>query len=173
MFADLESVYPDGPDTDQTGREMSFEELRAKHRGLLDRDWSKDNNQKQMLVTKSTEPLDASIQKQSATDENTYPNQQDSNASGSSEPTCHLSLPYSGDSADTQSMAESHPVQLDPPPKTVPLKDEPSSQRKLKKDDRANRTRKIMVMEVKGETQTSMDPCISSQILELRLLIWS
>src|ERR1700709_602308 len=38
VFVDLEAVYPDG--AEHNGEEFCFEELRARHRGWLERDWS-------------------------------------------------------------------------------------------------------------------------------------
>ena len=43
VFVDLEAVYPNDNDLNE---EMSFEELRAKSRGWLDRDWAAESKQR-------------------------------------------------------------------------------------------------------------------------------
>jgi checkpoint serine/threonine-protein kinase len=123
VFSDLESVYPNG--ADGKGEEFSFEELRARHRGWLDRNWNKVKP-----VTKKVEAKNMVIEHDA---------------------TCHLDLPASSNASQPESplkvMPDSRPVQ------TVPVKGE-SAEKKAKKEEKANRTRKIMVTEIRAETQT-------------------
>jgi checkpoint serine/threonine-protein kinase len=144
VFVDLEKVYPnhDNP----MSEEYSFEELRAKHKGWLDHDWATIRYEEQEEARKVAEAAAAAkIPKPKA--------------------------------------APLAPKQIDeqlPKPKTVPLKgsvddeidandenappsredmEKAKAARKARRDEKANRTRKIQVMDVKevrGETQTSM-----------------
>lgn len=143
VFVDLEQVYPNRDDP--MSEEYSFEELRAKHRGWLDHDWAAIRLKEQEEARKAAEAI----------------------APKQSKP---KPAPLAPKDADVQ------PLKL----KTVPLKgsidddmaanDEntPPSQedlekakaaRRARREEKANRTRKIKVMDVKevrGETQTSM-----------------
>lgn len=107
VFADLESMYPNGPDE---GEEFSFEELRARNRGLLGRCWS---------------PVEASP------------------LTVEPEQTCHLDLPLQESSQPVAQLVQLNDMDVKP---AAPSR---------KQDEKANRTRKIHVMEVRAETQTS------------------
>jgi checkpoint serine/threonine-protein kinase len=125
----MEAVYPNG--AGGKGEEFSFEELRARHRGWLDRKWSK-----------AEQPSDLPENKKLAVEH---------------EVTCHLDLPTESTMPPPQI-----PVKVMPdsrPTQTVPLKGE-SAAKKARKEEKANRTRKIKVMEVQCETQTSMHSMI-------------
>jgi checkpoint serine/threonine-protein kinase len=118
VFSDLEAVYPNGAEGD--GEEFSFEELRARQRGWLQKDWSK----KTVVET---------VQNTAAITHDV---------------TCHLDLPAEENENIVKPLPDSRPVQ------TVPLKGE-ISKKQSRKEDKANRTRKITVMETRTETQTS------------------
>jgi checkpoint serine/threonine-protein kinase len=123
VFVDLEAVYPNGTDND--GDEFCFEELRAKHRGWLNRDWS--------------EPAPGLLREEDMRDSLEL-QKQDVQVDGP------VSEATQDESADKLAM---------PPPKTIPLKDEStmSAAKKARREERANRTRKIVV-EVRAETHT-------------------
>ncbi|KAJ4992486.1 checkpoint protein kinase [Stagonosporopsis vannaccii] len=142
VFVDLEQVYPNR--RDPMSVEFSFEELRARHRGWLDRDWAAIRQKEQEQARKLAEAAAAA----------------------------QRPVPKPAPLAPKQD------VQKPPKPQTVPLKggeddplggddeNRPPSQadiekakaaKKARKEERANRTRKIQVMDVKeisGETQT-------------------
>jgi checkpoint serine/threonine-protein kinase len=142
VFVHLEQVYPNREDP--MSEEYSFEELRAKHRGWMDYDWDAIRRQEKEQARKLTESAEAAKQPK----------------------------------PKAAPLAPKQEPRQPPKPKTVPLKgsvdddvgnDEntPPSQadvekakaaKKARREERANRTRKIKVMdvhEVRGETQTS------------------
>ncbi|KAF2664649.1 hypothetical protein BT63DRAFT_429406 [Microthyrium microscopicum] len=137
VFADLESVYPNGAGGEK--EEFCFEELRARRRGLLHKDWG--------IKTASS-----SKRSQKSADANA---------------TCQLDLPKPEpkqqeiapliDFSDENNENNENKTPGDIPT-TVPLKlDSPVRvSKKSKKEDKANRTRKIKIeqVEIKGETQT-------------------
>lgn len=136
--------------------EYSFEELRAKHRGWLDHDWSAIRQKEKEAARRAAEA--EALQKQPKP----------------------MAAPLASKQIEERS----------PMPRTVPLKgsvddeiaahDEntPPSQedvekakatRRARREEKANRTRKIKVMDVKevrGETQTS-ETAILCSILQL------
>lgn len=150
VFVDLEQVYPNR--RDPMSIEFSFEELRARHRGWLDRDWGAVRREEQKKARKLAEKAAAAQQSKSE------------------------SAPLA---PKTEPLAPKQDAQKPPKLQTVPLKggeedalagddeNRPPSQadiekakaaKKARKEERANRTRKIQVMDVKevsGETQTS------------------
>jgi checkpoint serine/threonine-protein kinase len=131
--------------------EFSFEELRARHRGWLDRDWAAIRREEKKQARKLAEEAAAA----------------------------QLPKPKPAPLAPKQEpLTPKQDAQKPPKPQTVPLKggeddaagddeNRPPSQadvekakaaKKARKEERANRTRKIQVMDVKeisGETQTS------------------
>jgi checkpoint serine/threonine-protein kinase len=141
VFVDLEKVYPNHDDP--MSEEYSFEELRAKHRGWMDYDWADIRRTEEQRARKAAEATEATRQPR----------------------------------PEAVPLAPKQESQQLPKPKTVPLKgsvdddignDEnaPPSQadlekakaaKKARREERANRTRKIKVMgvkEIRGETQT-------------------
>jgi checkpoint serine/threonine-protein kinase len=116
VFVDVEAVYPQGM---EQGEEFSFEELRARSRGLLKRDWSGEVGKAKEQAVESNHDA-----------------------------TCHLNLPIREEPRGASGGEISNLPQM------VRLKDESNLSKKLKKEDKANKTRKIIVMEVKAETQT-------------------
>lgn len=126
VFVDLESIYPTGDD--KSGVEFCFEELRARRRGWLDIDWSKQ---------RKTSPAE---QRPGSSDSRQSDNSPSRRKTQSS-PVAQLEqglqklVPLNDENAPTGA----------PPQKTV---------KKSKKADRDNRTRRIRIMEVRAETQT-------------------
>lgn len=138
VFVDLQKVYPNHD------AEYSFEELRAKYRGWMDMDWAAIRREEKEKADKAAEAARIKESK-----------------------------------PKTMPLAPKEPQEKPAKPKTVPLKgsieedlvlnDEntPPSQadadkakvaKKARREERANRTRKIKVMavrEIRGETQTS------------------
>jgi checkpoint serine/threonine-protein kinase len=162
VFVDLEKVYPNHEDP--MSEEYSFEELRAKHRGWMDHDWAairrKELEQEQEQVRRAAEAAAAAKQ----------PKPKPMPLAPRQEPEQPKPKPMP--------LAPRQEPEQAAEPKTVPLKgsvdddmgnDEnaPPSQvdvekaraaKKARREERANRTRKIKVMETKeirGETQTS------------------
>lgn len=144
IVTDVESCYPDGMGgSNNTGAiEFSIEELLARHRGWLD---------KNFIPTPSAKAEEPQID------------------ITESEATCHLTLPKQ-EPPKTESPKTKKTAPLidlsdenQPPhsqPVTVPLRDENAPRpagKKPRREDKDNRTRKIKVMqvEVKAETQTS------------------
>ncbi|KAJ8107267.1 hypothetical protein OPT61_g8986 [Boeremia exigua] len=149
VFVDLEQVYPNH--SDPMSVEFSFEELRARHRGWLNKDWAAIRRTEQEQARKAAEEAAA--------------------AQRPAPKATPLVL-------KPEPLALKQDTQKPPKPQTIPLKggeddglagddeNRPPSQadiekakaaRKARKEERANRTRKIQVMDVKeisGETQT-------------------
>lgn len=145
VFVHLEKVYPNH--ADPMAEEYSFEELRAKCRGWLDKDWAAIRCREQEQARKEAEAAAAAAKEQQQRPK-------------------------------PKPLAVKQIEEQPPKPKTVPLKgsvdDEPPTNdenappsqedlekakaaRRARKEERANRTRKIKVMDVKeiqNETQT-------------------
>jgi checkpoint serine/threonine-protein kinase len=114
-------MYPDG--LGGKGEEFSFEELRARHRGLLGRNWSQFESSP-LRLEKTAEP----------------------------EPTCHLDLPLQ-DEASQAPVGQR--VKLNDQTEASTAEQNRNAVKSARQDEKANRTRKIHVMEVRAETQTS------------------
>lgn len=56
VLANMEAIYPEWP---QMNSEMSFEELRAAHRGWLHKDWAREKPER--VFTKSDTPEDSTL----------------------------------------------------------------------------------------------------------------
>jgi checkpoint serine/threonine-protein kinase len=125
VFVDVDAVYPNGMECGDD--EFSFEELRAKKRGLLQKTWKPEAPVVEAPVMKRPSVKDV----------------------GNHDSTCHLNLPVRDPEPSVSS--EKSITNL---PQMVPLKDEANLSKKIKKDDKSNRTRKIRLVEVKAETQT-------------------
>jgi checkpoint serine/threonine-protein kinase len=152
VFVDLEKVYPNHEDP--MSEEYSFEELRAKHRGWLDHDWSAIRRKEQEEARKVAEAAAAAKQPKAkaaplAPKENTE------------QPPKPKTVPLKGCVDDDIANDENAP------PSQVDL-EKARAAKKARREERANRTRKIKVMEVKeirGETQTGRlpyEPCVKS-----------
>ncbi|PVH96378.1 hypothetical protein DM02DRAFT_674861 [Periconia macrospinosa] len=141
VFVDLQKVYPNYED--HLSVEYSFEELRAKHRGWLDKDWAairrEEEKQSRKLIdipaTKPAKPKTSPLAPKEQHKESLRPQ----------------TIPLKGSIDD-----ENHVNDENTPPSQLET-ERAKTAKKQRKDDRANRTRKIKVMDVKeirGETQT-------------------
>ncbi|THV71940.1 hypothetical protein D6D28_04076 [Aureobasidium pullulans] len=170
VFVNLEAVYPDPTDPSV---EFCFEELRARHRGWLDRDWAAERRQAQPIdqaqenssikqqPQKEPKRGFAIFQDTSATEKQQEPETE--------RPTSQRGFQiFQDDSENKKSPAHSSPLTIDTSLKVVPVKDENDENRppskadvelakRMRREERANRTRKIKVMDVEHvqkETQT-------------------
>lgn len=138
VFVNLEAVYPNL--NDPMAAEFSFEELRARHRGWMDYDWAAIRKEEQSKANQGTVKHERSVK----------------------HPTTKV-VPLAP-KHDVQEPIAALAVGIE---ENLVLNDEntPPSQadiekaklaRKARREERANRTRKIRVMkEVRAETQTS------------------
>ncbi|KAH7551462.1 Mad3/BUB1 homology region 1-domain-containing protein [Bipolaris maydis] len=140
VFVDLEKVYPNHEDP--MSEEYSFEELRAKHRGWLDRDWAAMRRQEEQARKDAEAALAAAQTKPKAMP--LAPKQEP-------EPIAKpQTVPLKGSVDDDMGNDENAP------PSQADV-DKAKAVKKARREERANRTRKIKVMETKeirGETQT-------------------
>ena len=119
VFVNLEAVYPNPNDPSE---EMSFEELRAKSRGWLEKDW---------VVERSKEPA------------STAPTLEQE----------HIASPTTvvdeagGDTQESQPCSDAS--------QNIDGRIELKSSKDVSRESKSGRPKKMKVMEVKGETQTS------------------
>jgi checkpoint serine/threonine-protein kinase len=131
VFVDLESVYPTGDD--QSGVEFCFEELRARHRGWLDKDWK--SHRKTNIAGRNTESNETSEGTAAVLGKlQIHCDAQDSENA----PPKTIPLNDSQEAGEAKATAAA------------------KAAKKARKEERANRTRKIQVMEVRAETQTGI-----------------
>lgn len=141
VFADLRLVYPDYENP--MAIEYSFEELRARHRGWLDRDWA---------AVKKTRVSNANKQDERQATAPSSPGVKPSPLVESHEK-AHMpkTVPLKGlEDENDENDENAPPSQAD--------MEKAKAARKARREERANRTRKIKVMEVReirAETQTS------------------
>lgn len=141
IFADLRLVYPDFEDP--MSAEYSFEELRAKHRGWADYDWAKIRRGKQQVDKKLTKPNVLTTETHNS--EALAPMEHIEKAR---EP---QTIPLKGSVEDDVENDENAP------PSQADL-EKARIAKKARREERANKTRKIKVMdvrEIRAETQTS------------------
>jgi checkpoint serine/threonine-protein kinase len=167
----LEAVYPDPNDPSV---EYCFEELRARHRGWLDRDWAAERRRAEITqVDKHASPPRQQQQQQQPPQKEQkrgFAIFQDTSAiepQQEQESQRGFQI-FSDESENATSPAQFEPLPIDTSLKVVPIKDEndenrhPSKQdvelaKRIRREERANRTRKIQVMDVEHvpkETQT-------------------
>jgi checkpoint serine/threonine-protein kinase len=134
VFVNLEAVYPNAPAGDD---EFCFEELRARRRGWLDRNWREQ--------TRSVENKDEQVDPI---------------------PVVRPSTPQRPEKLDNtialiaQDLQQNLELNDENRENIPPSNDSPRKLQIVKryqKEERANRTRKIRVMEVRGSTQTSIN----------------
>lgn len=159
VFVNLEAVYPNADDPMSV--EFCFEELRARHRGWMDRDWGRERREAQEMAKAAMKKTKA--EKQQAQDK---------------KPSKGLQIFIDEDTISAKKLAEHDQIDvaIRRKPETVATNDEnqvpeplllqqeePAAQaseppakstKKVRKEDKGNRTRKIRVMEVKAEPQT-------------------
>jgi checkpoint serine/threonine-protein kinase len=167
VFVNLEAVYPDLSDPSV---EFCFEELRARHRGWLDRDWAAERIQAPSISQAQKNSQTSQQPKESkrgfaifsdAPASKTQPEQE--------RPASQRGFQiFQDDSENKSSPVQSSPLTIDTSLKVVPIKDENDENRapskadvelakRMRREERANRTRKIEVMDVEHvqrETQT-------------------
>ena len=142
VFVDLEKVYPNHEDP--MSEEYSFEELRAKNRGWMDYDWTAIRRKEAEQAKKEAEAALAATQPQ-AKPVPLAPKQEPE------QPAKPQTIPLKGSIDDDMGNDENAP------PSQADM-DKAKAAKKARREERANRTRKIQVMETKeirGETQTS------------------
>ncbi|KAK7513055.1 hypothetical protein IWZ03DRAFT_408472 [Phyllosticta citriasiana] len=140
-FVNLEAVYPDFESSN--GEEFCFEELRAAHRGWMKYDWAQINRQaaeklrqeramKESQERKALEPKDPQV---------LQPREAPEPAAALAKSLKQTVVPLN-DANDENAPPTQEEIQ-----RAKMLK-------KQRREERANRTRKIEVMEVRGETKT-------------------
>lgn len=143
VFVDLEQVYPNRDDP--MSEEYSFEELRANHRGWLNRDWAAIRRQEQEEARRVAE---AALPRESKPKPAALaPKQVDE------QPPKPKTVPLKGSVDDENAFNDENT-----PPSREDL-EKAKAARRARREEKSNRTRKIKVMEVKevrGETQTGM-----------------
>lgn len=161
VFVDLEKVYPSHQALES--EEYSFEELRAKHRGWLNYDWAAirlEEKEQAMKVAEAAAAAQAAAALEQSKPKVTAlaPKQKSEH---SSKP---QTVPLKG-SHDDENAANDENM----PPSQTDI-DKARAAKKARREERANRTRKIKVMDVKeirGETQTSEQRSSTSQPVQL------
>ncbi|KAF2102247.1 hypothetical protein NA57DRAFT_64788 [Rhizodiscina lignyota] len=159
VFVNLEAVYPDPANA--SGAEYCFEELRARHRGWLDRDWSKEKP----VVKKTKEQKQEAQEKKGSKGMKIFIDEDTMSARKLAEQRKRRKE----EEGDQEPNEPQEPVTLNdenapPATQTVPLNDSADSPnkeeaaaraaKKARREDKANRTRKIKVTEIRAETQT-------------------
>ena len=149
VFVDLEAVYPNI--SDPMAAEFSFEELRAKHRGWMEYDWAAIRKKEEMKKSQ-VDAENRRHDKQSITKE---PKQRAGSATDKSR--------REGPAQALTAGIEENLVLNDEntPPSQTDI-EKVNLAKKIRREERANRTRKIKVMEVRGATQTSRWICFHS-----------
>lgn len=156
VFVNLEAVYPD--DEGPSAAEYCFEELRGRYRGWLNKDWSKEQ-----LIVKKTKAQKQEAQNKKSNkglqifiDEDTMSARNLARRGRKAEAVDELST-------DMQSSLNLNDENAAPAVQTVSLNDTSDqapqelaarAAKKARREDKANRTRKIKVTEVRAETQT-------------------
>lgn len=136
VFVNLEAVYPQPEDP---SIEFCFEELRARNRGWLDRDWGMERSKRAMQKQWEGEEIKRKEIRQ--LNENANPTQTNR--------------------TDQQLAAELkqglvlNTVDDENKENAPPQKKGADLAKRVRREERANKTRKIRVMEVKGAPQTS------------------
>ncbi|KAH0294058.1 hypothetical protein M436DRAFT_46685 [Aureobasidium namibiae CBS 147.97] len=162
VFVNLEAVYPNPSDPSV---EFCFEELRARHRGWLDRDWAAEREQALSVNQAQVEP---EVSQQSKEPKRGFAIFSDAPAAAKQpeqeRPTSQRGFQIFQDGSENKSS----PLTIDTSLKVIPVKDENDENRppskadvelakRMRREERANRTRKIQVMDVEHvqkETQT-------------------
>jgi checkpoint serine/threonine-protein kinase len=160
VVVNLEEIYPDGDY--KTGREYCLEELRAARRGLLHRDWRKRVTTPPILVAsndvvkKSPLPdMDILSPKQQE-----IPTQKPAAVLSEENAGLPVSMPVFDDQAPalrTESTSKPVKIQIFDDEASSPQKQTGVAKpaKKSRREDRANRTQKIQILEVRAEPQTS------------------
>jgi checkpoint serine/threonine-protein kinase len=164
IVVDLESIYPDGDDT--TGNEFCLEELRARHRGWLNRDWRKlqvlkSKSIPEAVVSRPFSPPDEPLidfEKPAKIEifEDAAPSKPHSKKMS-------IFADVETSKPPSKKMSIFEDVESSKAPVKIPIFDDESApttrldgaKRKARREERANRTRKLEILEIKAEPQTS------------------
>lgn len=178
VFVDLQKVYPNRDDP--MSLEFSFEELRAEHRGWMKMNWAAIRQEESDKAKRAAEAavaeqvrLEAVALASKVVEELPKPQVEplkpmieanlvlnDENAPPRPTASRTKSVPLKGSIEDELVINDENS-----PPSQAEV-EKARAVKKARKEERANRTRKIKVMDVKeirGETQTSKSPCDTSQ----------
>lgn len=170
VFVNLEAVYP------RSGSEYSFEELRARHRGWKDYEWPRERREP-VAKPAGTPALDIELENAPEQDEPTEPagkgfkihRDEPEPAPKQKQRGFKIFEDKAPEPGPSSKPSRQNEVFVETSSKTLALNDEndenaPPSQpseaeirKKMRKEERANRTRKISVMDkkhIKGETKT-------------------
>lgn len=148
IFVNLEAVYPNVDDP--YAEEYCFEELRARHRGWLDYDWAAIRREEDETARRREQAV---IRVHEDEEESSAERVRSQQAAASLAKGLQVSLPLND-------------IQDENDENAVPSQEEMEKARlakKLRREERANRTRKIKVMEVRAETQTGKSSSSSSK----------
>lgn len=174
VFVNLEAVYPEA-DKGNLAVEYSFEELRARHRGLMKRDWRKEKAaraakrpeiahretfdiRQEDLMPSSQQP--ASPQKQDEPRPQTKKSKNGGFKIFEDAPAHNTTpdeRPQSQSKVHVETFSKTLALNDENDENTPPSKQEVDAAKKARREEKANRTRKIEVMDVKhikNETQT-------------------
>ena len=141
VFVNLEAVYPNI--SDPMAAEFSFEELRARHRGWMEYDWAAIRKKEEMKKSQ-VDAENRRHDKQSITKE---PKQR----AGSATDKSRREGPVQ---ALTAGIEENLVLNDENTPPSQTEIEKVNLAKKIRREERANRTRKIKVMEVRAATQT-------------------
>lgn len=169
VFANLELVYPSGDA--ESGYEFCFEELRAMKRGLIDPTGRVVKSKKQKVIKAQAEQRPVTPPEQGIPPKNTKTSSsrkleifQDTETSKVS-----MNMPVFQDTETSPAPAKLsifQDTETSKVPAKIPVFDDieapqpktdaaARAAKKTRKEEKANRTRKIAIMEVKAEPQTS------------------
>lgn len=176
MVVDLESMYPDGDDT--TGNEYCVEELRARYRGWLNRDWRKPRAHvsKSKQSAKVSPPEETFIETKEPARIEIFEDPEPSkpppkkmpifaDPESMKPPPKKMSIFADAETSKPPSkkMSIFEDVETSRAPVKIPIFDDENTpqprpdgaKRKARREEKANRTRKLEILEVKAEPQTS------------------
>jgi len=139
VFVNLEAVYPNADDP--YAEEYSFEELQARHRGWLDYDWAAIRTEEEEAARRKAQSI---IRIHKDEEEPNSEQCRSKEAAASLTKGLQVSLPLNDVIDENDENA---------PPSQEEI-EKARLAKKLRREERANRTRKIKVMEVRAETQT-------------------
>lgn len=189
MVVDLESMYPDGDDT--TGNEYCVEELRARHRGWLNRDWRKPGahvSKPKPLAPKPAKvspPEETLIEIEEPAQIEVFEDLEPSKPPAKKMPIFADSgpmkpppkkMPIFADAETSRppskKMSIFEDVETSRAPVKIPIFDDENApqprldgaKRKARREEKANRTRKLEILEVKAEPQTSKSALVACQL---------
>lgn len=181
MVVDLESMYPDGDDT--TGNEYCVEELRAMQRGWLNGEWKPPRahiarlEQTEPRPTAIRPPNEALIDVEQPAKIEIFKDHELSKSppkkmsifadvAASKAPSKKISIFADAETSKPPTSAKMsifEDVEVSRAPVKIPIFDDENApqprpdgaKRKARREEKANRTRKLEILEIKAEPQTS------------------